>query len=190
MVVRPYPVELGQSNARRTPTHNRPAFAVLFWRWTVFISAPMAYGLPQNAWRALPARRQRSQQVIKCIGLIRRKPGVSREEFFRHWRDDHGPLAMKIPEFGGRIRKYVQIHRTDTSAQSAEARYNQSSLPIEYDGAVELWFDSLEDMEKAFRALSDPMACKELRADEDTFIDNQNTLSLMVGEEFVIYERK
>jgi uncharacterized protein (TIGR02118 family) len=128
--------------------------------------------------------------MIKCIGLIRRKPGVSQEEFFRHWRDDHGPLAMKIPEFGGHIRKYVQIHKINTPAQNEEERYNQASLPMDYDGAVELWFDTMEDMEKAFRALSDPVACKELRTDEDTFIDNKNTLSLMVGEEFVIYERK
>jgi len=128
--------------------------------------------------------------MIKVIGLLRRKPGVSQEEFFRHWKDHHGPLSMRVKGFGDRVRKYVQVHKVPTPAGAQEERYNQASLPMDYDGAVELWFDNLEDMQKAFAALADPDACKELRTDEDSFIDGKNTLSLMVGEEYTIYERK
>jgi uncharacterized protein (TIGR02118 family) len=128
--------------------------------------------------------------MIKVIGLLRRKPGVSQEDFFRHWRDDHGPLAMRIPGFGSRVRKYVQIHRRDIPELGARERYNQASLPMEYDGAVEMWFDNLKELQKAFAALADPVACKELREDEDRFIDGTNTLSVIIGEEFTIYEEK
>jgi uncharacterized protein (TIGR02118 family) len=128
--------------------------------------------------------------MIKVIGLLRRKPGISQEEFFRHWKDHHGPLSMRIPEFAGHVRKYVQVHKVKTPELGAQERYNQASLPLEYDGAVEMWFDNAEEMQKAFAALADPVACKELREDEDSFIDGKNTLSLIVGEEFTIYERK
>jgi uncharacterized protein (TIGR02118 family) len=128
--------------------------------------------------------------MIKVIGLLRRKPGISREEFLRHWKDDHGPLAMKIPEFARHVRKYVQVHTVKPPELGAQERYQQAALPMEYDGAVEMWFDSPEEMQKAFEALAEPIACKELREDEDRFIDGKNTLTVMVGEEFTIYERK
>ena len=127
--------------------------------------------------------------MIKVIGLLRRKPGISREEFLRHWKDHHGALAMRVPEFARHVRKYVQVHRVSIPELDAQERYNQSGLPMEYDGAVEMWFDSPETMQKAFAALGDPVACKELREDEDRFIDGKNTQSVMVGEEFTIYEQ-
>ena len=128
--------------------------------------------------------------MIKVIGLLRRKPGISREEFLRHWKDHHGALAMSVPEFARHVRKYVQVHRVSIPQLDAQERYSQTGLPMEYDGAVEMWFDSPEAMQKAFAALADPVACKELREDEDRFIDGSNTLSVMVGEEFTIYEKK
>ena len=128
--------------------------------------------------------------MIKVIGLLKRKAGVSQEEFFRHWKDHHGALAMRIPGFGTRVRKYVQVHRVNIPDLGARERYNQATLPMEYDGAVEMWFDNLEELQKAFAALADPVACKELREDEDRFIDGKNTLSIIVGEEFTIYEQK
>lgn len=128
--------------------------------------------------------------MIKLIGLIKRKAGISREEFLRHWKDEHGPLVMSIPELARHVRKYVQVHRTSIPEPDAQARYQQASLPLEYDGAVEMWFDNVAEMQKAFSVLADPIICKRLREDEDSFIDINNTLSVMVGEEFTIYEPK
>ncbi len=127
--------------------------------------------------------------MIKLIGLIRRKSGISREEFLRHWKDEHGPLVMSIPELARHVRKYVQVHRTSIPELDAQARYQQAALPLEYDGAVEMWFDNVAEMQKAFSVLADPIICKRLREDEDSFIDVKNTLSVMVGEEFTIYEK-
>jgi uncharacterized protein (TIGR02118 family) len=128
--------------------------------------------------------------MIKVIGLIKRKPGISREEFLRHWKDDHGPLVMKIPELARHVRKYVQVHRVSIPALDAQERYGQAALPAEYDGAVEMWFDNAEEMGKAFAVLADPVICKRLREDEDSFIDNAASLSVMVGQEFTIFDRK
>ncbi len=128
--------------------------------------------------------------MIKVIGLIRRKAGLSREEFLRHWKDVHGPLVMSIPELARHIRKYVQVHAVTIPELQARERYQQASLPMEYDGAVEMWFDDAAEMQQAFGVLADPVICRRLREDEDSFIDNSNSLSVMVGEDFTIYERK
>jgi len=135
-------------------------------------------------------RLAKEQAMIKVIGLIKRKPGISREEFLRHWKDDHGPLVASIPELARHVRKYIQVHRVSIPALDAQERYGQTSLPTEYDGAVEMWFDNAEEMQKAFAVLADPVICKRLREDEDSFIDNNVSLSVMVGQEFPIYERK
>ncbi len=128
--------------------------------------------------------------MIKVIGLIRRKAGISREEFLRHWKEEHGPLVSSIPELARHIRKYVQVHRVSIGELDAQDRYQQQSLPADYDGAVEMWFDSAEEMRKAFAVLADPVICKRLREDEDSFIDGKSSLSVMVGEEFTIFDRK
>jgi uncharacterized protein (TIGR02118 family) len=128
--------------------------------------------------------------MIKVIGLIRRKPGISREQFLRHWKEEHGPLVMSIPELARHVRKYVQVHRVSIPELDAQERYQQQSLPADYDGVVEMWFDSVEEMQKAFNVLADPVICKRLREDEDSFIDGKSSLSVMVGEEFTISDRK
>jgi len=33
--------------------------------------------------------------MVKTIALIKRKPGLSREEFIRHYEEVHAPLALK-----------------------------------------------------------------------------------------------
>ena len=125
--------------------------------------------------------------MIKVLGLLKRKPGVSEAEFHRHWREGHGDLTMRIPGMKECVRKYVQTHRIKNPLPGLE-RYTHSAM--DYDGVVEMWFDSFEDLRKFYAILSDPTACKELREDEDTFIDGKSTVSLMVAEEVPIYERK
>ena len=44
--------------------------------------------------------------MIQEIVLLRRRPGMGRDEFRRYWRETHGPLAAKLPG----LRKYVQAH--------------------------------------------------------------------------------
>jgi uncharacterized protein (TIGR02118 family) len=45
--------------------------------------------------------------MIKVMVMVKRKPGISREEFYKYWKEVHGPLmARHIPG----LRKYVQNH--------------------------------------------------------------------------------
>lgn len=48
--------------------------------------------------------------MVKLIAGLKRKPGMTRAEFHRYWRDVHAPLVQTIPEFFGLVRKYVQSH--------------------------------------------------------------------------------
>lgn len=80
----------------------------------------------------LPSPRER-QGMIKFMGLLTRRPGLSVEEFQHHWRDIHGPLVhAEFPE----MRRYIQCHAIPDT-------YSMDPPPA-YDGVPEAWFDSLD----------------------------------------------
>ena len=78
--------------------------------------------------------------MIKVVGLLTRKPGMSHEAFVRHWSDIHGPLAHAVPG----IRRYVQSHIVDT-----RTRPDIPETEVEIDGIAELWYDDLESLRRA-----------------------------------------
>jgi uncharacterized protein (TIGR02118 family) len=77
---------------------------------------------------------------MKSIGLLTRKAGMTHEEFVRHWRDIHGPLAHAVPG----ILRYVQ--------NEIVAEPSRPDIPdhlIDVDGIAEIWWESEAAMEHA-----------------------------------------
>jgi uncharacterized protein (TIGR02118 family) len=107
--------------------------------------------------------------MIKLLSLLTRKPGISHEQFVRHWYDIHGPLALAVPG----VRRYVQSHITGT-----RSRPDIPDTDVEVDGIAELWYDDLAAYEKA--AATPEM--KRLTDDGALFIGHIRT--------FVIQERQ
>ena len=79
--------------------------------------------------------------MIKRISLLVRRPELSREEFNRHWRDVHGPLAKPLPN----VVRYVQNHITDETRHPLLPPGGQT-----IDGVVEFWFEDRAAMDAAF----------------------------------------
>jgi len=75
--------------------------------------------------------------MIKRVSFLRRKDGMSREEFFAHWTGPHADIVKQMP--GVRGLRFGKV---------------QSWTPSEsgWDGVGELWFDSIEAAEQAFAA--------------------------------------
>ena len=78
--------------------------------------------------------------MIKIVGLLTRREGITHEEFVRHWFDIHGPLAHAVPG----TRRYVQSHITGT-----RTRPDIPETGVEIDGIAELWYDDLESFQRA-----------------------------------------
>ena len=70
--------------------------------------------------------------MIKLICLLKRKPGMSPDDFHHYWRDVHGPLIASTKS-GSHVLRYEQNHRP----LSAYARD-----PDGYDGVTVQWFES------------------------------------------------
>src|SRR5246127_987546 len=58
---------------------------------------------------------KRANPMIKSIGLLTRKDGLSHEEFVEHWLEIHAPLAHAVPG----VRRYVQSHILEERTRSA-----------------------------------------------------------------------
>jgi uncharacterized protein (TIGR02118 family) len=123
--------------------------------------------------------------MIKLVFTLRRREGMTREEFQRYWREQHAPLVRR---HAGtlRIRRYVQTHARDTDLDGILAA-SRSSEPSFYDGVAELWWDSLEDLVAAYSTDAGQAAGAELLEDEQRFIDLPGS-PLWLGEENVVVD--
>jgi len=104
--------------------------------------------------------------MIVRTGLIRKKPDWSTEDFRRHWRERHGPLAARLPG----LLRYEQNHVVD----SQQRGFAYPRGPEALDGFSMLWFKSEEAM-RAAMATPDGQA---LIADENHFIGNLRIVTI------------
>jgi len=107
--------------------------------------------------------------MIKIVYCITKLPQLSNDEFHRYWRENHGPIAAKIPG----CRKYVQSHTIHRAWGGREPSF---------DGVAELWFDDWQALERAGGSA-------EVRAaleDERKFIDHSRTAFFVAEEHHVV----
>src|SRR6266566_8970628 len=98
-------------------------------------------------------------------------PGISHEEFVKHWVEIHAPMARACPGIG----RYAL-----TIVKSASTRKDVAPYEIQVDGIAELWFKSQAD----FEAYSNSPATKRLRDDGATFIGRE--IDFMTEEQVII----
>ncbi|MEZ5687487.1 MAG: EthD domain-containing protein [Caenibius sp.] len=103
--------------------------------------------------------------------MIRRKEGMSYEEFSEYWRDVHAPLAREHGDVLGVLR-YVQVR--PLRHPQAVALAGVRGTPIaDFDGIAEVWWDSL-DMDDPSESVMEIVA--GILDDERRFIDLEHSL--------------
>ncbi|HLW91035.1 MAG TPA: EthD domain-containing protein [Roseiarcus sp.] len=73
--------------------------------------------------------------MIRRVSFIRRRAGLSREEFFAHWTGRHAEIVRQLPGLRGLRFSRVERCVPDDAA---------------WDGVGETWFDSIADADRAF----------------------------------------
>jgi uncharacterized protein (TIGR02118 family) len=106
--------------------------------------------------------------MIKLVYCITKKAGMTDDEFFRYWKDVHGPIGARIPG----LRRLVQSRRLILP---------EDRRPPDYDGMAELWFDDVKDLLLARRSPE----WKAATDDEVNFIDHCK-VAYFVSEERAI----
>ncbi|HEY6394593.1 MAG TPA: EthD domain-containing protein [Candidatus Binataceae bacterium] len=103
--------------------------------------------------------------MVKAIYFIKRKPGMSLENFRHYWLNNHAEVVRKVAE----IRKYVQSHTLDSGYSTHEPAY---------DGIAELWYDNTDVM----RQIVNTPESRAAGEDDANFIDMTKFGFILVDE--------
>ncbi|WP_375429373.1 EthD domain-containing protein [uncultured Sphingomonas sp.] len=129
-----------------------------------------APALSRTATGAAP---RKTKPMIKMIITIKRRVGMSHDEFVRYQRDVHRPLLMAIPETRRYIRRFVVSYPVSAPDYSGP----------DYDSVVEGWFDSMEDMNALYFSEN---FLKKVDPDHVNFMDLSSYGRVVTEEEVVI----
>lgn len=111
--------------------------------------------------------------MIKMIITLKRREGMSHEDFVHYQREIHRPLLMEIPEARQYIRRFVVSYPISAPNYSGP----------DYDSVVEAWFDSMEDMNALY--FSNNFLSK-VDPDHANFMDLTSYGRIVADEEVVI----
>lgn len=115
--------------------------------------------------------------MVKLTCLLRRKPGMSPEDFHTYWRERHGPLVTSTRS-GSHVIRYEQHHRP-LSDYGVEDRLDEATHGSEgYDGVTEQWFASMDE----YRAHIAEKDFADVWADLQNFLDTDR-LEFVLTEE-------
>ncbi len=92
--------------------------------------------------------------MIKLIALLKRKPGMTREEFAQRWLQEHTKISSRLPGVRG--------YRINIATPRQPEGVGEEPL---YDGTAEMWWDTIDDMEASFNT----EIGKQAGADGDSF---------------------
>jgi uncharacterized protein (TIGR02118 family) len=121
---------------------------------------------------------ERPDPLTKLVCGVRRKPGMSREDFRRYWWEVHGPLNRDTPAVRKYFIRYEQNHRLESDFARTD---------VDLEGVTCEWFPSTRDF---FAMATDPDSRDIIRADEENFLDSERLTWLLCDAEEVIFDRR
>ncbi len=114
--------------------------------------------------------------MIKLFAVVRRKPGMSPEEFHEHWREVHAPLVA-ASRSGSHVLRYERHPRPLDDYDRPFAS--------DVDGVTVQWFASGAEFDAS---VAEPDYA-DIAADVDTFIDTDNLTWVLTEEPEVVIDR-
>jgi hypothetical protein len=113
---------------------------------------------------------------IKLMAASRRRPGLTRAEYFRYIEHYHGTVA-RLERF--KIDRYIQNHVID-SAFGVLSDTSHKNKAVDREGVVELYFSEFRDMLDTL----EPQGVEQSRANQDgKFFADEPTNIIVMAEE-------
>jgi hypothetical protein len=111
--------------------------------------------------------------MVKLVCFLKRREGMTLDEFYEHWEGHHGPLIRSTPELARHIVRYEQHRRVPQPEWCGTPGY---------DGITIQWLESVD----AFLAFcAEPKYAELIEPDEKTFLDRDD-LVWMITEEPIV----
>lgn len=118
----------------------------------------------------------------KLVFLLKRKPGITKEEFRERYESSHVPLAKKYIGhlLTGYHRNFPNVALLNPSEQLPGT--TPEPYDFEYDAVVEMRVKDAESVAEISRIFNDPDIRPILVEDELTFLDREATVMLVCDE--------
>jgi hypothetical protein len=101
--------------------------------------------------------------MFKLLIFLKRRPGMSLEEFREYYESVHSKLGEKYSRGARRyVRRYLQPFPAPLAPGSAE---------LDFDVVTELWYDDRASLEKDLQFSDRPDIAREIEADEERVFD-------------------
>lgn len=110
--------------------------------------------------------------MIKVLAILKRKAGLTQEEFLIYWKEKHGPLVAKIVPG---LKRYVQCHPLEVPG-----------IEHEFDGIAELWWDDIESYRSYLTIWMQSDEGKMMRDDMEKFIDTSQIVRFVAEEKIIV----
>lgn len=114
--------------------------------------------------------------MVKIVILIKKKPGMSREDFIQHYETSHAVMGKKM--LGHLWVKYVRNYPRGLMEYQPE----ENSADDSYDAVTEIWLKDQAAMDEMARIINDPENNRIILEDEEKFQDRLKTRLLIVDE--------
>lgn len=112
--------------------------------------------------------------MIKMVFLLKRKSGLTREQFIAQYEAGHARLGEKHVTNAVRyVRRYLK---------PVPELFTGETIEPDHDVITELWFEDQEQYEIAMKRLARPEVVAEIVADEETIFDRDKHRVFMVDE--------
>lgn len=101
--------------------------------------------------------------MIKAVLLLRRKPGMSREDFIAHYDQVHAPLTLQLlPGIAEYRRLFVN---------PGPSPFGHPDAQLDFDVVTEMTFASQADYDRTMAAMQDEGVARQLGDDQAALFD-------------------
>ncbi len=112
--------------------------------------------------------------MLKQVLLLKRRPGMSREEFIDYYENHHSKL---VEPFMTQARRYVRRYATPQKNPITGA-----VVELDFDVITEIWWDSREDLKAAGRKIVESGISRAIYEDEEKLFATHDNPIFFVEE--------
>ncbi|MEJ2409889.1 MAG: EthD domain-containing protein [Novosphingobium sp.] len=112
--------------------------------------------------------------MLKLVALLKRRPGMSMEEFKAYYENIHLPIGT--PQLKGNAISHHRRYLTPIPGPDGQTREG------DYDVILEIWFEDHAQLEAAMQSMQDPEVGERIAKDTPNFLDRADNPMFFVEE--------
>jgi hypothetical protein len=117
-------------------------------------------------------------EMVKIVALLKRRAGLSFDDFISYYETRHAPLALSHMTSAIRYcRRYLR-----PLEQCPEDPHKGRWVEPPFDAITELWVEDQEAARRTLAAMAQPDVAAQIAVDEERLFDRSKTLLFMVDE--------